>query len=145
MIILMESDLEQAMQFYQKLGFKLLFHLKNRWAEFILDTVQIGLCPTVEQPVDRCTGIVLEVDDVKQFYELYKDDITFVGQPTAAIHGVMTGIKDPGGNIIDIYQPTPDRVKEVVGKVATVGKSGCCKEKSNENKVAQFEKSDCVC
>lgn len=148
MIILLEHDVDAAVEFYKKLGLKQIFHIKESWAEFALGDVKIGLCPTRQEPHDRITGLVLEVDDVRAFYEKYKNEIQFKAEPVEKVHGLMASIQDPGGNIIDLYQPTPqkvqDLVKEVVKKDEAAahsdepqgGKKGCdpgncCKNKNN--------------
>lgn len=124
MIILMQQDVAKAVVFYQNLGLKLLFHLRDKWAEFELGGVKIGLCPTSAPIIDRRVGAVLEVADVQAFYEHHKESGIFLGEPTQALHGSMVSFKDPGGNILDLYQPTPERVKELVKRVAD---QGCCK------------------
>ena len=43
MFILMESDLHSAVEFYKKLGLELKFHLKDKWVEFRLGDIKIGL------------------------------------------------------------------------------------------------------
>lgn len=139
MIILLEHDVDAAVQFYKKLGLQQVFHIKESWAEFKIGDVKLGLCPTSQEPHDRVSGVVLEVEDVKAFYETHKNDIPFRGEPIEKVHGMMVSFKDPGGNIIDLYQPTPEKVtslvKEVVEKdQAGEGKKGCepsncgCKE-----------------
>lgn len=150
MIIMLEHDVDAAAAFYKKLGLKQIFHIKESWAEFALGDVKIGLCPTRQEVHDRITGLVLEVQDVKAFYEKYKDEITFKSEPIEKVHGLMASIQDPGGNIIDLYQPTPEKVqklvKEVVKKDAESGPSSlhegekkgcnpddCCK---NSNKAS---------
>ena len=118
MLILMENDLEKAIAFYQTLGFPLAFHLKEKWAELLIGTVKLGLAPTTQPLPDRHTGIILEVADVKNAYkELQEKGITFIREPFEAVHGIMTSIKDPGGNILDLYQPTPEKVREMVEKI----------------------------
>jgi predicted enzyme related to lactoylglutathione lyase len=115
MLILMENDLEKAIEFYQKLGFPLVFHLKEKWAELSIGDVKLGLAPTDQQLPDRHTGIILEIADVKKAYtELSEKGVTFIREPFEAVHGIMTSIKDPGGNIMDLYQPTPEKVNEVI-------------------------------
>ncbi len=132
MLILMESDVEQAVEFYQKMGFPLTFHLKGKWAELNVGGVKLGLCPTDQQLPDRHTGIILEVVDVRACYEDLKAcGVTFVREPFEAVHGVMASIKDPGGNIVDLYQPTPEKVKDLVEKVRE--KSGSVQDKRDEN------------
>lgn len=134
MIIFMERDLAAAVEFYKKLGFKLKFHIKDKWAEFELDGIKFGLCPTSEEEGLIRTGIVLEVDDVKSIFQSNKDWIEFFGEPHEAVHGIMVSFKDPSGNVIDLYQPTPEKVKEILKKAAQeqgedddcCGKGGCC-------------------
>jgi len=133
MLILMESTLEEAVAFYQKIGFKQLFHLKDRWAELAAGNVRIGLCPTSQPPMDMRTGIVLEVSDLKTFYQTMKEQITFLQEPTEAVHGIMVSIKDPGGNIIDLYQPTPEKVAELVKEKVKEDKDDCCSDKDGQS------------
>jgi len=118
MVIFMQKDLAAAVEFYQKLGLKLNFHLPERWAEFDLGCVKLGLCP-MEQAQDNVrTGVVFEVmqDLVAMHAKLQSEGITFVNEPVTAPHGVMIGVKDPGGNVFDLYQPTPEKMKEFVEK-----------------------------
>ncbi len=117
MIILLEHDLDAAVDFYKKLGLKLIFHIKESWAEFSIGSVKLGLCPTSQLPHDRLTGVVLEVDDIKKMYATFKDTINFKAEPLEKVHGIMVSIQDPGGNIIDLYQPTPHRVQKLVQEV----------------------------
>src|SRR5437868_12163577 len=114
MIILMQQDIAKAVDFYQALGLKLLFHLRDKWAEFELGGVKIGLCPTSAPAIDRRIGVVFEVVDFTTFYANHKESGIFLGEPTQALHGTMISFKDPGGNILDLYQPTPERVKDLV-------------------------------
>ncbi len=79
-----------------------------------MGTVKIGLCPTSQEPFDRHTGIVLEVPDIQAFkFHLESQGLSFINEPVEAVHGIMASIKDPSGNVIDVYQPTPERVKRV--------------------------------
>lgn len=122
MLIIMEPDIEKAVAFYQLLGFPLAFHLKGKWAELTIDGVKLGLCPTDQPLPDRHTGIILQVADVRKAYqELSTAGVTFIREPFEAVHGIMTSIKDPGGNIIDLYQPTPEKVQEVVQQMKESG------------------------
>jgi len=115
MLIIMEPDIEKAVEFYQLLGFPLAFHLKGKWAELTIEGVKLGLCPTDQQLPDRHTGIILQVADVRKAHqELSAAGVSFIREPFEAVHGIMTSIKDPGGNILDLYQPTPEKVQEVV-------------------------------
>src|SRR5690606_1868663 len=90
MIIFMKADLAKTVEFYQKLGIKLNFHLPNRWAEFDLGCVKLGLCP-IEQSQDNIrTGVVLEVlEDLNALHAKLKEQgVTFVNEPITAPHGV---------------------------------------------------------
>lgn len=120
MVILMQHDLAKAVEFYRDvLKLPLKFHLEDKWAEFDLGCVKFGLCPISEQQDNIRTGIVLEVmDDLLQLYESLKDKVTFLNEPVVAVHGIMIGFKDVGGNILDLYQPTLDKVKDLVNKQA---------------------------
>jgi len=120
MILLMVSDIEKAVEFYKNLGLILKFHLKEQWAEFE-DTrgLKIGLYPTTEEPFERHTGIVLEVEDIRKTQEYFgRHGIEFLKDPEVAIHGIMANVKDPSGNVLDIYQPTPEKVKELAKQAA---------------------------
>lgn len=127
MVILMQPNLQAAIDFYTGLGIKLIFHIKERWAEMRLGDVKIGLCPT-QQIVDNVrTGIVLEVTDLKKVYEELKDKVSFLSEPKEAVHGLMVSFKDPGGNLLDLYQPTPEKVADLVKKASqeTPSSDGC--------------------
>ncbi len=123
MVILMQSDLTAAIEFYKQLGVNLIFHIKGKWAEMKLGEVKIGLCPTDHMMDGHRTGIVLQVADVQEVYDEHKDRISFLTEPKEAVHGIMVSFKDPGGNILDLYQPTPEKVVELVKKTA---KEDCC-------------------
>lgn len=126
MLILMQPDLEAAVSFYSELGLEKRFHLQDKWAEFELAGISFGLCPiSVEDLPDRRTGIVLEVTDLRAMYEKMKDANRFMGEPVEAPHGLMISMRDPGGNIIDLYQPTPEKVRELLKKQAEEQKDGC--------------------
>lgn len=126
MIILMEHNLEEAVVFYQKLGLTMKFHLKDRWAEFALSNMKIGLCPSSESQENKITGVVFEVDDLKAFYEQHKQSINFQGQPIEKIHGIMISFKDPSGNVLDLYQPTPEKVKHLAHQAQESEGQDCC-------------------
>lgn len=116
MVILMQADLKKAVEFYEKLDIKKNFHLEGKWAEFDLGCVKLGLCPT-DNPQDNVrTGIVLEImQDLHALYKRLKDDgVHFFSEPVTAPHGIMVAFKDPGGNVLDLYQATPEIYKEFI-------------------------------
>lgn len=141
MMIVMENDLPAAVEFYQKLGLELAFHVPHRWAEFKINNLQIGLCPTEEKVQLNRTGIVFEVEDLKAFYETRKEEITFLDKPTEAGHGIMASIQDPSGNILDLYQPTPEKGKELAEKLRK--EDECCGPKGCTP--AQMEEAGSCC
>lgn len=127
MIILMQNDLSQAVAFYQEFGLPLKFHISHKWAEFDVHGVKLGLAETTQELPERRTGIVFGVDDLKAYYEMHKEVINFIGEPVEAVHGFIISFKDPGNNIVDLYQPTPEKVKAAVEKAAHDAKQkGCC-------------------
>ena len=137
MIIIMQPELDAAVAFYKDfIGLKLKFHLKEKWAEFELGDLRIGLCPTGRPALEVVrTGIVMEVEDLYMAYNDLKDRVTFLGEPSEAVHGIMVSFQDPGGNIIDLYQPTPEKVRDLVLK--TVKKDGesqedCCNDDDSQ-------------
>lgn len=136
MIILMERDLDAAVSFYLRLGLDLKFRMKEKWAEFDIDGVKLGLCPTAQDMQGRRSGFVLEIADVRQAYEELKSELTFLGEPVEALHGIMVSIQDPGGNVFDLYQPTPEKVYEYA-KTVKQEDDGCCGKQSS------CKKSEC--
>lgn len=130
MIILMQRDLDAAVSFYLRFGLSLKFRMKEKWAEFDIQGVKLGLCPTPHDMQGRRSGIVLEVDDVRSIYEELKSEVTFIGEPVEALHGIMVSFQDPGGNILDLYQPTPEKVIELAKNVKKE-EGGCCQRKGD--------------
>lgn len=145
MIILLEPDVDAAVSFYKKLGLKQIFHIKESWAEFALGEVKIGLCPTSQEVRDRITGIVLEVDDVRAFYEQYKNEIPFKSAPIEKVHGIMASIQDPGGNIIDLYQPTPEKVQKMVKEVVEKDQATDREKQDGQEAKNACNPMDCRC
>jgi predicted enzyme related to lactoylglutathione lyase len=128
MVILMHNDLTKAIAFYKELGLHLNFHVSNKWAEFDINGVKVGLAQTAHELPERRTGIVFEVDDLNKYYQEKKDEIPFLSEPNEAIHGFIVSFKDPGNNILDLYQPTPEKVKAAVHKAAQEAKEKKCCE-----------------
>ncbi len=144
MIVLMQRDLDAAVAFYHDLGLQLKFRMKNRWAEFDLNGVKIGLCPAPQDlPEQIRTGIVFEIGNLVDTYEKNKERFTFLTAPITASHGIMTSIQDPSGNIIDLYQPTPEKLKEVLHKVD--GIDDCCKQEAAQEQCCKETKVNSCC
>lgn len=136
MLITIQHDIETSFEFYKNLGLTPKFHIKNRWAEFELANTKLILCPTENELPERHTGIVLEVADLNKLYtELAAKNITFITAPKEAPHGIMASIIDPGHNIIDLYQPTHEKVAEIVRKA----QDNCC----NSEKSCKSDDKNC--
>jgi catechol 2,3-dioxygenase-like lactoylglutathione lyase family enzyme len=148
MVILMQQDLQAGIDFYTKLGLKLIFHIKDKWAEMKLGQVRFGLCPTGQLMDGHRTGLVLQVDDVRAFYEEHKESISFLNEPKEAVHGIMVSFKDPSGNILDVYQPTPEKVADLIKKAAegdtadSKGNDACC---MSTKKCCKVKEPDIAC
>lgn len=128
MIIVLVKDVDQAVTFYQKLGLILTSHLKGQWAEYALGDITVSLCPTDIPDYKRCTGIVLEVDDIRDYYARLKGQgVEFLGEPIERVHGIVASLKDPSGNIIDLYQPAQHKVQDLALDCAQ-GNAKCCKK-----------------
>lgn len=141
MAVLMQSDMAKAVEFYKKLGLELLFQLEGKWAEFALGQVKIGLSPAPEVQKGTYTGLILQTPDLKKLAEELKaDGVEFIAGPEVATHGVMASFLDPSGNRLDLYEPTHEKVREVLEKEGKLCRksdevcgdkskdSGCCKK-----------------
>jgi predicted enzyme related to lactoylglutathione lyase len=134
MLILLQPNIEQAVEFYNSIGLTQKFHIKEKWAEFAIGDIKLCLCPTSQEFGEHHTGIVIEVEDLMDTYERFRHaGVPFMNEPVEAVHGVMVSFKDPAGNIIDLYQPTPDRVQELIKKTAENSDNAdlCCKNNGN--------------
>lgn len=129
MVIIMQPDLKKAVEFYRDtLKLPLKFHLDDKWAEFDLGCVKFGLCPIGQAQDNIRTGVVLETtNDLQKLYKELQGKVEFLSEPIVAVHGIMVGFKDPGGNVLDLYQATPEKVQEMVQKQ---------KEEAGKNKEA---------
>ncbi|MEX0940148.1 MAG: VOC family protein [Candidatus Babeliales bacterium] len=116
MFILMQNDLDKAIEFYTNLGFSLNFHIPQQWAEFSTENIKLGLAYTDIDLPERRTGIVLEVDDLKSWCNQVVERGITCSEPVEQVHGVMSSITDPGNNILELYQPTPEKMEEAIKK-----------------------------
>jgi predicted enzyme related to lactoylglutathione lyase len=138
MIVLVEPDLGKAVEFFNKIGCDLKFHLEGKWAEFAFGDVKIGLWPMEMEAVERHTGIVFEIPDMNEAVKSMKEaGVEFVKEPVEAVHGIMGSFKSPGGNVFDLYQPTPDKVKDFIQQMREQG--------ATETAEACIESSCCGC
>jgi catechol 2,3-dioxygenase-like lactoylglutathione lyase family enzyme len=124
MVILMVTDIEKAVAFYESLGAQKRCLFPKSWAELTLDGITIALCNTDQEVGQRRTGLVFAVDDLMAFYAQQKGVLTFLEEPVIKLHGIMTSLQDPSGNIIELYQATPEKVREFMEKQS---ENGCCK------------------
>ena len=112
MLILMQNDLDAAIEFYTKLGYTLNFQIKDQWAEFEAYGVKFGLAKTDTELPERRTGIILEVEDLHDWCKQQGEQDISCSEQVERLHGIMSSIKDPGNNILELYQPTPEKVKQ---------------------------------
>jgi extradiol dioxygenase family protein len=124
MVILMVTDIEKAVAFYESLGAQKRCLFPKSWAELTLDGITIALCGTEQEIGSRRTGLVFAIDDLMAFYAQQKGTLTFLEEPVIKLHGIMTSLQDPSGNIIELYQATPEKVREFM---EANKESGCCK------------------
>jgi catechol 2,3-dioxygenase-like lactoylglutathione lyase family enzyme len=124
MVILMVTDIEKAVAFYESLGAQKRCLFPKSWAELTLDGVTIALCHTEQDQGQRRTGLVFAIDDLMAFYAQQKGTLTFLEEPITKLHGVMTSLQDPSGNIIELYQATPEKVREFM---ESNKETSCCK------------------
>lgn len=124
MVILMVNDVEKAVSFYETLGAHKKCLFPKSWAELTLEGITIALCHTDQEQGQRRTGLVFGIDDLISFYEAHKATIHFLEEPITKLHGIMGSLQDPSGNIIELYQATPDKVREFMEKQK---EAGCCK------------------
>ena len=135
MTVLMQSDMAKAVEFYKKLGLELLFQLEGKWAEFALGQVKIGLSPAPDVQKGTYTGLILQTPDLNKLAEELKGDgVEFIAGPEVATHGIMASFLDPSGNRLDLYQPTHEKVREVLEKEGKLGgaKKGGCADKPED-------------
>jgi catechol 2,3-dioxygenase-like lactoylglutathione lyase family enzyme len=130
MVILMETDIEKAVAFYEAMGAHRKCLFPKSWAELTLDELTIALCHTESDQGQRRTGLVFAVEDLSGFYEKHKHTAQFLEEPVTKLHGIMVSVQDPGGNIIELYQATPEKVREFMEKNQD---SGCCKQEKESN------------
>jgi hypothetical protein len=128
MVILMERDIEEAVIFYEAIGARKICLFPNSWAELTLDGLTIALCHSSSDQGQRRTGLVFAVDDLQAFYKDHKNTMQFLGEPVIKLHGIMVSIQDPGGNVLELYQATPEKVREFMENKE---KFECCSQKND--------------
>ena len=81
-----------------------------------------------QDALEHRTGAVFEVPDVQKLYADMQDKIVFLNTPTSKPHGIIVSCKDPGGNIIDLYQPTPEKLQAEIQaqQAAQAAKEAAC-------------------
>ena len=126
-LIVIQNDLAAGVAFYKSLGLKLAFEIPSRWAEFILpEGTKLCLCPTSQElNSQRHTGFVFEVKDLKQLHEQLKESTTFVNEPTEKEYGIIASIADPAGNVIDLFEPDPEKIQEMMRKQRSACQGSC--------------------
>jgi catechol 2,3-dioxygenase-like lactoylglutathione lyase family enzyme len=145
MVILMVNDIEKAVTFYETLGAAQRCLFPKSWAELTLEGITIALCHTEQEGGQRRTGLVFAVDDLMAFYGQHKGTLNFLEEPVTKLHGIMTSLQDASGNIVELYQATPEKVREFMEKQK---ESGCCGSKaacSDEDSCKDADTRDTCC
>lgn len=127
MVILMVKDIEKAVAFYESLGGQKRCLFPKSWAELSLDGLTIALCHTEQDQGQRRTGMVFSIDDVMAFYEKQKETLLFLEEPVTKLHGIMVSVQDPSGNVLELYQATPEKVREFMESQKEIG---CCTQEA---------------
>ena len=133
MIILMQKDLQQGVDFYVQLGLKVIFFIPEKWCELEIDGIKIGLCPS-QAPIEaHHSGLVFQVQDLRTLHKtLTEAGIVFLNEPSQATHGLMVSCADPSGNVFDFYQPTHENLKNSLKKESHGCKDGADKNPSKQ-------------
>lgn len=132
MVVLMQPDLEKAREFYKKLGLQEKSAVPDKWIEFDIQGTILALCPVQDGIQRGYSGVVLQTNDIYALYKkLAQEGIQWIVAPTVATHGIMASFIDVGGNQIDVYQPTHEKVRSVLEKKSCKKRQNCCK-KENE-------------
>ena len=107
------NDVPKAIEFYKKLGLKLIVHTHDRYARFecaVGDTT-LSIHHSEDVPTDEGVSIYFEVKDVTETVsELIKKDIKFDQMPEdKSWLWKEARLKDPDGNQIIIYHAGVNR------------------------------------
>lgn len=131
MVVLMQPDMQKAHTFYKNLGLQEKTVVPGKWIEFDVNGVTVALCPVQDTVQRGYSGFVLQTDDIYAMHKKLSDDgIQWIVAPTVATHGIMASFVDVGGNQIDLYQPTHEKVREVLQKKTCKKEDKCCKKKA---------------
>lgn len=114
MIILMQHDLDAAVAFYEKIGFSCTFHIPQQWAEMTDGRINLGLAHTLEELPLRRTGLVFNIANLQEWCSLVEGQGIHCSDTLEQVHGIMSSITDPGNNILELYQPTPEKLQKAL-------------------------------
>lgn len=107
------KDVPKAIEFYKKLGLKLIVHTHDRYARFECAVGDTTFSIHHSKDVTKGEGILIyfEVKDVAETVsELIKKDIEFDQMPeNKSWLWTEARLKDPDGNIIIIYHAGENR------------------------------------
>ena len=103
------NDMDASVGFYRDtLGLALRYQAGKDWAEFDVGGVTValhGTGPEVQPHSDGAT-VMFECDDLDgTTADLAAKGATFVGDVFTAPHGRFATLRDPSGNIVQIYEP----------------------------------------
>ena len=102
------ADMERTVAFYRDLGLTLKFQDGARWAQFDVAGAALALSSAEEGAVAPGDGAVvtLEVDDLDATARALGNHGTAIVRPIRDMgpHGRTMAIRDPEGNVIQLYQ-----------------------------------------
>jgi predicted enzyme related to lactoylglutathione lyase len=104
------AEMERTLSFYRDvLGLALKFRDGSRWAQFDVGGAGLALCSPGEGAVTPGAGAVvtLEVDDLDAAVQAFAAKGVETVRPVrdTGAHGRTMAIRDPDGNVVQLYQP----------------------------------------
>jgi catechol 2,3-dioxygenase-like lactoylglutathione lyase family enzyme len=104
-IVFKVSDIARSCDFFEKkLGLKIAYREDN-WAEVDLNAVHLGLMPSEQAGGARNPFLSLLVDDINATVATLKErGVEFVGDVKDETFGKLITVKDPDGNLFDLFE-----------------------------------------
>ncbi len=103
-VVLRQKDLQKAVAFYQLLGLKCKLYRTGQWAEFLLGTTCLALCPTDELQSGH-SGLVFATKEFEALLEILQNAGHSLSERVTTSRGIIVTVTDPGGNKIDLLYP----------------------------------------
>ena len=105
-VVFKVSDINRSCNFFEKsLGLKIAYREEN-WAEVDLDQIHLGLHQTEPAGGARNPFLSLLVDDINGTVATLKErGVQFNGEIKDEPFGKLITVKDPDGNLFDLFEP----------------------------------------